>query len=450
MKLENLTNECIDYILLYLRAHDLAQVAMTSKSLFTRHRIAYAVHYQLTDIYEVLVPPTIPLASDVLFVVEIKSLLTALTSSQPLTGKGYWISTSWVTNARKYYESLTLPDNFLTTKGKPVSKKQIKIRQRRGSDALPPWPAINAEITCSHGCLAASKLTKSKRKLIDQKSWKMLRRFYHLGHEFKSPRTPECSECIAEEDARNLAASERKEENSRLHQLPPELLALYNRRSGVPSHLVRRKSLDELNGSLSSSPQQESSIVKFIDESDYLDFELTEEDLMAISLGYPASSMMTMDSTPREIPLAPGIYVVLPRKWLVGWRQFTKDSSNSHLFQLDSTCFLCPAHNRLVVPPHLDEYLRGYRKYLLGGLGTYPGIKVELLSLEEWEILSSSLYGSFSEFYVSFSNDGENISWAMETCLSCDPINYDPRRVRNHARCNPNRSPNMYQTATIV
>lgn len=59
------------------------------------------------------------------------------------------------------------------------------------------------------------------------------------------------------------------------------------------------------------------------------------------------------------------------------WRTVQKDTSNKPLSDiivpLDCTCLLCPAHNRLVIPPHLDEYLLGYRKHLLSGLGSYPG-----------------------------------------------------------------------------
>ena len=34
------------------------------------------------------------------------------------------------------------------------SKKGTRARLRRGSDALPPWPDMNADLLCPHGSLA--------------------------------------------------------------------------------------------------------------------------------------------------------------------------------------------------------------------------------------------------------------------------------------------------------
>ena len=79
----------------------------------------------------------------------------------------------------------------------------------------------------------------------------------------------------------------------------------------------------------------------------------------------------------------------------------------------------------------------GLRKTLLGGLGRYEGLVVEVLTMEEWEALISDLKGGLPEFAVSFALDGEDISWSMEICTACDALNYDQRRNRNVTRCNP-------------
>ena len=97
--------------------------------------------------------------------------MNALSSPQPLSGSGYWISASWLSNAKKYYEALPMPESQDMSKkaaGKGKKAKLMKIRQRRGSDCLPPWPHMNAEITCQHGNLALSKALRAKRRVIDK------------------------------------------------------------------------------------------------------------------------------------------------------------------------------------------------------------------------------------------------------------------------------------------
>ena len=45
---------------------------------------------------------------DVLYAREVTSLMHALATPAPLA-RGYWISTSWVSNAKKYLEVISLP-----------------------------------------------------------------------------------------------------------------------------------------------------------------------------------------------------------------------------------------------------------------------------------------------------------------------------------------------------
>jgi hypothetical protein len=40
---------------------------------------------------------------------------------------------------------------------KTVNKRRSSIRERRESDVIPPWPDVNADITCEHGNLKPSK-----------------------------------------------------------------------------------------------------------------------------------------------------------------------------------------------------------------------------------------------------------------------------------------------------
>lgn len=80
-------------------------------------------------------------------------ILAALAAPVPV--KGYWISSTWVSNAKTYFEAIHLPEIELSPK--KGAKRLSKIRQRRGTDALPPWLSMNADITCCHDFLALSK-----------------------------------------------------------------------------------------------------------------------------------------------------------------------------------------------------------------------------------------------------------------------------------------------------
>ena len=118
-------------------------------------------------------PFSLGLGIDLLYTREIKSIIAALSSPQPLTGRCYWISTGWVANAKKYYEALPLPDLAASSamahagsshRNKSAHRKSTKIRLRRGSDALPPWPQMNSDLTCMHGRLSLAKCPKGKRR----------------------------------------------------------------------------------------------------------------------------------------------------------------------------------------------------------------------------------------------------------------------------------------------
>jgi hypothetical protein len=104
---------------------------------------------------------------------------------------------------------------------------------------------------------------------------------------------------------------------------------------------------------------------------------------------YSQAAMTSSGGACRQ-PLLPGVYHIVSRDWLKKWRNWLKgrvDTSNNNnsnnnsnnnkssgsLPLLDCTHFLCHTHGNLIVPPHLDEYLRGFRKSLLAGLAQYPG-----------------------------------------------------------------------------
>jgi hypothetical protein len=450
-----LDDDLIVSILEYTRAVDMASAKEVGKAVFTKERISRAVRYQLTHIYSSatsspakpsLTPSTkepgsplgsVTLTPDYLFVKEIKSILGALNSSQPINGKGYWVSTSWVSNAKKYFEAISLPEinrDTSSRKGKSPQlhkKRSSKIRQRRGSDALPPWPAMNADLLCAHGNMCVAKSSKSaKRRLMDSKAWFFLRKFYPSGPTFKSSKTAECPICIEEDSEARWQTQERRDSELSMRKIslvPAALEGLQARKSGVPSQcLIRRESTASLTPATSRESLMDSAYEP-LDLGDIDVYDLPVEDLINLGLlrddSLGISTAPVSPAVPRQ-PLQPGIYNIIPRQWLKSWRQYTRDHTVSALVPMDCASLICQPHGKIVVPPHLREYLCGCRKSLIGGLGQYPGQVVEVLSNEEWEILQDAL-GSLSEFGVRFSLDGEGITWSGEVCHTCDPFNYN-------------------------
>jgi hypothetical protein len=124
-------------------------------------------------------------------------------------------------------------------------------------------------------------------------------------------------------------------------------------------------------------------------------------------------------------PLVPGLYNLVPRKWLKEWRHYIKDAKAPALPHLDCTPLICQAHSQLVIPPHIEEYLIGLRRGLLTGLGIYPGVVAEILSADEWDALQDVFRGT-GDYSVRLCLDGSGVSWNMRVCTVCDPFTYHP------------------------
>ena len=469
--IKDLAAESIVNVLEYLRAVDLVSVSEVDKTVFQKSRIQKAVQYQLAMIYaNPLATPTKVVRStsfesplkmvlsntsshnrspsfdfivdnpnlgcDVLYVREIRCLSAAISSPQPINGKGFWISASWLYNAKKYFDALVLPELTDTPK-KSGTKKQNKIRQRRGSDALPPWPSMNADITCVHGGLALTKGPRAKKRLVDSRVWYFLRKFYPDGPSYKAHSISECKLCLYSDIEAKSIAVEKKQAELKSRQsefLSGPLQALASRKSGVPSHMLPQKFISEaawmsmvgesesLGVSSTSSPIGPSSLSSSPIPVEQL--PLLPAGTTCLSASYE-TALLAIDTVHCTQPLLPGLYNLVPRHWLRAWRQYTKDPNVSALPQLDCTTLLCQSHGMLVIPPHLEDYLVGLKKTLLGGLGDYSGDVFEVLSVEEWEDLQTSLK-SLSDFSVRFCLDGDSISWNIGVCHVCDPFSYGP------------------------
>lgn len=462
-KFEDLSDETTIYILQYLKSTDIASVSEVNKTIFTPDRISRAIEFSIANLCSLLqcsAPSllsygTSQLRPIMLFQYEVKSILTALSSCQP-SGRGYWISSGWVSNAKKYYESIIFPEHI--SPKKTNSRKLQKVRQRRGFDSLPPCQDINAEITCTHNKLSNQKgPLKPRRRLIDSRSWRLLRKFYSSGQEFHYSKSFQCEECDIEtkNNSKSTASTLIKYnpmlQPLRLDILPPNLHSLYARRSGLPNEQIykRPSAVDEVDAFLSSQAaahDTELNIFNEIQSAIYFDeLEEDNENIDAIISSFEnlshSSSRNHVGSFSSSVmliqPLTPGIYSLVPRKWLKAWRQHLKEPLTSPLPPIDCTCLLCPTHNKLVIPPHLQDFLTGNRKTLLGGLGQYLGLVVEILTSEEWDLLMDFVKCGLPEYTVSFSLDGESVSWSTAVCSFCDPMQYDQRQKRAQGRRNP-------------
>ena len=362
----SLLDECTTHIISFLRAVEIASCSEVNKKIFSKARIQKAIKFQLQYVYSPLMlslsPNSIPNTSaalavhdyecrcDVLYTKEVKLILSALNYSQGQI-KGYWVSTSWLSNTKKYFEALTLPtivydilsNSSMNTNSKSArktasNKKSSKIRQRRGSDvssfistlfilhlftklfiklfifhlffiqALPPWPCMNSDIMCVHGNLALSKNSKSKRKLIDKKVWNILRKYYPRGPGFKYPSHVsgnECEECQATNSEANKLLSARKElEVSKRKILFEDLRALMMRRTGVPNHLVKRTRSSSASSSASMQSNQSADVDVDVDEDlDNISYSYSLDDVESVVSS--SSSFAVSDNNHSPSPPSP-------------------------------------------------------------------------------------------------------------------------------------------------
>ncbi|EED94184.1 predicted protein, partial [Thalassiosira pseudonana CCMP1335] len=65
-------------------------------------------------------------------------------------------------------------------KKKKMSRKEQRQRDRRMSDAMPPWSNINNDLICEHGDLkqCSGKSARARRRTMDKQAWKVLKKLY--------------------------------------------------------------------------------------------------------------------------------------------------------------------------------------------------------------------------------------------------------------------------------
>jgi hypothetical protein len=251
---------------------------------------------------------------------------------------------------------------------------------------------MNQDIVCEHGQLALIGTPGCKRRLINKKSWAVLRRSNGVGREFKCIETTECATCLKGHQNAKTKLEEQRETTLSLRRqtyMPNSLAAFVARKSGVPI---------------------ECTIAKWL--------SLSEQEMEDEQLFHQAIQSLGLNS---NRPLVPGMYNLVPRYWARVYRRYLRDPEIAAIPSLDCTRMLCYAHGLVVVPPHVEEYLIGLRHSLLNNLLEYPGEIVEIVTLEEWEAIQRL---SRTDFHVRFCLDGDEISWNVGICRACDPFNY--------------------------
>lgn len=364
LTLLNLPDECQVHILSFLRAFDLAPVVQTCRFYRNEDRIHKVVTYFAQHVYgpkltkgiltisedaageddpkksskkavkkskkggkpmeDLKKPPPSVAASQEsaapkytlghLRSIELTVVARVLSLPEPKTG--FYVSKSWIKKTLLWLEAVNEPPaNSATASNgkspKKLSKKQQRQRDRRLSDVSPPWPNANSDILCEHQNLqrCSAKSARSRRKLMDKHSWKVLRKLYPDSTTLESV-GGECLQCLMEAEAAKKTEADQLEKEKLLRKQPlanPHVRRFYTRTKGVPTQCLVENSDDVV-----------------------------------------AAASLTVGS--RTCPLMQGKYVILPRAWCHQWRRYMKTGEGFMPFPPESSALLCDAHKLALLP----------------------------------------------------------------------------------------------------
>ena len=314
-------------ILTYLRAYDLSGVQQTCRFFASRDLIRDIVQHTAEEVFPAdltegfITKDTKEYTFKVLRNMELLVVSRVLNRPEPTSG--YFVSKSWCRTALKWLE-VQAESTETPKKQKKLTKRQVRMRDRRLSDVSPPWPNVNSDLLCTHSNLqhcSSSKSARSRRRVMDKQAWKVLKRLYpdSTSLEVKSG---ECLQCAVEEESSKKAQESKKLIETEKRKLPlscPLVRRIYTRSRGVPSH-----------------------------------------------------SLVGGDVTCGHCPLQPGIYYILPRSWLHGWRKYLKTGEGDRPSAPDASILLCEAHRFPLLPPHLEQYVHGKTTNLLSACAAAP------------------------------------------------------------------------------
>jgi hypothetical protein len=179
-------------MLTFLRAFDLAAVHQTCRfyaqpslmSQTVRHAAEHVYPKHLTSGFEAEPVQYSPTNSETLTYEHLRNmefLIVARVLSQPEAKDcgEFVVSKAWCKTALLWLESMEHRKQANTTQKR--KKKVARRQQRRLSDAMPPWPDMNADLLCEHLQLklcSNQKSDRARKRMLKSQDWNALRRLF--------------------------------------------------------------------------------------------------------------------------------------------------------------------------------------------------------------------------------------------------------------------------------
>ena len=328
-------------ILTYLRAFDLSAVQLTCRFFNDSDLIDAVVRYSAEHVYSPQFKQEVvkqengnaPTKYTLEHLRTIELTVVARVLSSPEPKQGFYVSKSWVKKTLLWLEAVNEPP--AGSSNKKLNKKQQRQRARRLSDVSPPWPDANSDILCSHQNLqrCGAKAARSRRRLMDKQAWKIVKKLYPASTQLESIRG-ECVQCLMETETAKKNEQDRLEHEKLERKKPlahPLVRRFYTRSRGVPAEC------------------------------------LVTDSTVDVKVAGP-NSLQNLSGC----PLQSGTYVILPRAWCHQWRRYMKTGEGGMPLPPDSSALLCDAHERALLPPHLEAFLSGKTHQLLSTVKASP------------------------------------------------------------------------------
>lgn len=252
---------------------------------------------------------------------------------------------------------------------KKLSRKEQRQRDRKMSDAMPPWSNINNDIVCEHGSVkqCSTKSARARRRVMDKQAWKVLKRLYPDSIQLEAGINGGggCLLCAAEAETAKKAENDKKEEEKA------------NRKKPLSCTLVRGFYTRSSKGYPLNCLVPDKPSAPLLDNGAVVVGGVISN---AKTTGMVANHMTTLTPMPLDqpsCPLKPGVYCALPRSWCHRWRKYIKTGEGGFPPAPDASEVLCEAHNLPLVPPHLESFLRGETSALLASGTNNTGATAE-------------------------------------------------------------------------
>ncbi|KAJ0410568.1 hypothetical protein ATCC90586_006592 [Pythium insidiosum] len=232
----------------------------------------------------------------------------------------------------------------------------------------------SALIVCPHDRLLPLPfcVARAKRAVVSRSGFRVLATFTSDVRGFPVVSTPDCLTCVQDKDAADREQEQRRQERFE-EQIAgsTELVDLLLRKNGYPNELF--------------SP--------------------------ATTRGNTLLSLSHNDHH---------TYFLVPKKWLVQWRQFVRSLSDDAPGPILNSELVCDAHQSTIVPPYITMFLSGFSLEVslqaTQALGTCSSQQYEIVTSGEWEALADRYC---AEYAVGFDVLSGSYHWRTPECNVC-------------------------------